>query len=308
MALLRADADEEEQAYWRAVLRYGIEGNLQSVLDEYVHVLRESLGFVGYDEPGLLNAVADAVCEALSIRASRVEFDEIRLRRGRRTYTLNRQRLLRARFALRFSEIKDDRGATLSRIGAVRQAFNSPFKPFVLATTSVGQEGLDFHPYCHVVYHWNLPSNPVDLEQREGRVHRYKGHAVRKNVAMRHGLGAVGRALRDGGDPWSALFLRAERHRRPGQSDLTPYWIYPLEGGACIERRVPLLPYSREEVQLERLRRSLAIYRMVFGQPRQEDLLAYLNSRIQAGDYVADTTKWKISLEPPVVGSAAHGL
>ena len=38
---------------------------------------------------------------------------------------------------------------------------NSPFWPFVLATTSVGQEGLDFQQYCHAVVHWNLPSNPV---------------------------------------------------------------------------------------------------------------------------------------------------
>ena len=54
------------------------------------------------------------------------------------------------------------------RKSVVREAFNSPFWPFVLATTSVGQEGLDFHLYCRDVMHWNLPSNPVDLEQREG--------------------------------------------------------------------------------------------------------------------------------------------
>jgi superfamily II DNA or RNA helicase len=61
----------------------------------------------------------------------------------------------------------------------VRAAFNSPFWPFVVVSTSVGQEGLDFHHYCHAITHWNLPSNPVDLEQREGRIHRYTGHAVR---------------------------------------------------------------------------------------------------------------------------------
>jgi hypothetical protein len=65
----------------------------------------------------------------------------------------------------------------------VRAAFNSPFWPLALTTTSVGQEGLDCHAYSHAVVPWNLPTNPVDLEQREGRIHRYKGHAVRKNVA-----------------------------------------------------------------------------------------------------------------------------
>lgn len=29
--------------------------------------------------------------------------------------------------------------------------------------------------------YWNLPSNPVDFEQREGRVTRFAGHAVRTN-------------------------------------------------------------------------------------------------------------------------------
>ena len=69
------------------------------------------------------------------------------------------------------------------RKSVVREAFNSPFWPFVLATTSVGQEGLDFHLYCRDVMHWNLPSNPVDLEQREGRINRRDCLAVRESIA-----------------------------------------------------------------------------------------------------------------------------
>lgn len=62
----------------------------------------------------------------------------------------------------------------MQRAGVVREAFNSPFRQFILATTSIGQEGLDFHSYCHRVGRWNLPHNPVDMEQREGRANRYK--------------------------------------------------------------------------------------------------------------------------------------
>ena len=87
------------------------------------------------------------------------------------------------------------------REGQVRAAFNSPFWPFVLASTSVGQEGLDFHLYSHAVVHWNLPANPVDLEQREGRVHRYKGHAVRTNVAAAYGARPEVVAA---DDPWAS--------------------------------------------------------------------------------------------------------
>ena len=73
-----------------------------------------------------------------------------------------------------------NRGSLVAQLqnDVVDSAFNSPFRPFLLTSTSIGQEGLDFHPWCHRLVHWNLPGNPVDLEQREGRVHRYKGHGV----------------------------------------------------------------------------------------------------------------------------------
>src|SRR5262249_53925200 len=91
-------------------------------------------------------------------------------------------------FALAFGEdVSRDAGPDTEdsqlRKSVVREAFNSPFWPFVLATTSVGQEGLDFHLYCRDVLHWNLPSNPVDLEQREGRLNRRDCLAVRESIA-----------------------------------------------------------------------------------------------------------------------------
>jgi len=154
------------------------------------------------------------------------------------------------------------------------------------------QEGLDFHAYCHAVVHWNLPSNPVDLEQREGRVHRYKGHAIRKNLAARYRLSEIGS---DDPDPWEALFKAGKRDRKDGSGDLVPFWIYPIEGGARIERHVPALPLSRDRERLQELCRSLAVYRMVFGQSRQEDLVALLMSRLD----LEDMDKLKIDLSPP---------
>lgn len=38
-----------------------------------------------------------------------------------------------------------------------------------------------------VIMHWNLPSNPIDLEQREGRINRFKCLAIRQNVAGQYG-------------------------------------------------------------------------------------------------------------------------
>jgi hypothetical protein len=183
---------------------------------------------------------------------------------------------------MRFADLKDDSDAVLQRAGVVREAFNSPFRPFILATTSVGQEGLDFHSYCHRVWHWNLPRNPVDMEQREGRVNRYKGHAVRKNVARSVGLAGLARSWNGRGDPWDALFkIAREKLRESGncESELMPYWIYEEGENACrVERLVPLPPFSSENARYKALKRSLAVYRLAFGQPRQEDLVEYLAS------------------------------
>ena len=134
----------------------------------------------------------------------------------------------------------------------------------------VGQEGLDFHAYCHAVMHWNLPSNPVDLEQREGRVDRYKGHAVRKNVAAKHGLSVLGGASTD---VWHDLFEAALGQSSNG-SGLVPYWLFPLAGGAHIERHVPALPLSRAADQLRALKRSLAIRDGPRGLDRDRDLIS----------------------------------
>lgn len=293
-AMLRAD--DPDRPYWQHVLDYGMDGNLPALLDEYFHVLKESLGLVRHDAPKVAEEIAAAAREALTIRTSVIRVDEYSPMRG--GGVKEDEFRLRCRFAVRFGELKDDTGATLARAGSVREAFNSPFRPFILASTSIGQEGLDFHTYCHAVYHWNLPNNPVDLEQREGRVHRYKGHAVRKNVARKFGLAALGER-RNGRHPWDTLFDLAREDRPPGSSDLIPYWIYG--GDAKVERRVPMLPFSREEGQLKRLKSSLAVYRLAFGQPRQEDLLEYLEGEFEEGEEFGDPDAMRISLAPQEV-------
>ena len=201
---------------------------------------------------------------------------------------------MRSQFELRLAEERTEDGGR-TRSSEVRDAFNSPFWPFVLATTSVGQEGLDFHLYCHAVVHWNLPGNPVDLEQREGRVHRYKGHAVRRNLAKAFG----NEVLHDpAADPWATLFETGRRARGPTDNDLVPYWIFTTSDGAKIERHVPALPLSREVGQEKALQRTLAAYRLAFGQPRQEDLVAYLGDRLPPDELAALAEQLRIDLTP----------
>ena len=80
-------------------------------------------------------------------------------------------------------------------------------------------------------------------------------------------------------DPWAAMFTSAARATsHSALRDIEPFWVYG--GSARIERHVPLLPLCREVEKLTQLQRSLAAYRLVFGQPRQEDLVAYLGDQV----------------------------
>ena len=130
------------------------------------------------------------------------------------------------------------------RAERIREAFNSPFRPFVLTTTSIGQEGLDFHCYCRKVMHWNLPANPTDLEQREGRVSRYKCLAVRQNVPKY-------------GDEktWMQCLQRPELKSLP---DLVPWCLQMETALVKIERIVPMYPLSQDRLRYSRLIKILS--------------------------------------------------
>lgn len=258
----------DAEAYWRAVLATCVDGNLQAVLDEYVHVLIESQGLQSVGETERADSLVSHLQGVLSQRPGTPRVD---LYRGNGRVVEPSTEAMRTHFAARFGRESSSDDAVRTEAG-IRDAFNSPFWPFVLASTSVGQEGLDFHTYCHAVVHWNLPSNPVDLEQREGRVHRYKGHAVRKNVAARFNRAALAAGE---SDPWRAAFAAA-RHdaAAAGWDELTPYWVYP--GEAKIERHVPTNPLSTETARLDSLLRMVTSYRLTIGQPRQHDLAQHI--------------------------------
>ncbi len=260
ITLLRSSNSHDP--YWRCALDYCVQGQLQAVLDEYVHVLSES-------ERKTEN-IGETIRAALILRSQNPGVDLFSLD-AHGTIRLDGKQRFQARFAMRFGDEKSDEDQAGVSTDQIRTAFNSPFWPFILITTSVGQEGLDFHTYCHAVVHWNLPSNPIDLEQREGRVHRYKGHAVRKNVARTYGDRLIAQPTTD---PWTMVFKAAEEIRGDHLGDIVPYWV--CEGKSKIERYVPAFPLSRDLERLELLSKSLTVYRMVLGQNRQEDIVDLL--------------------------------
>ena len=241
--------------YYENVIQYCADGNLQSVLDEYAFTLSLS----GRE-------LADAM-QAAFITTATTQVDT-------RESFLHGQRKcgLRTHFAVGYYDARISE-KTRQRTQHIRCAFNSPFRPFVLATTSIGQEGLDFHTYCRKLIHWNLPANPIDLEQREGRVNRYLCHAIRQNLAeSAFGQGPFRAPV------WPELFRRAADAQGAPGSGLIPYWCLPETFPYIrkIERIVPMYPYSQDREKYDRLLEVLSLYRLTLGQPRQEELLETL--------------------------------
>lgn len=273
MSLIDLIYSDSHEDYWRRVLRYCMDGDLQAVVDEYLHHLVGNSGL--RNDEDILD-LAMTVSEAMSLKTSAINL--FNPRRPEKTFPIQ------TRFAVRFGTSK---GGTKSdekaenRMSAVQQAFNSPFWPMVLASTSVGQEGVDFHWWCHSLVHWNLPSNPVDIEQREGRIHRFTGHAVRKNVAAKYR-----HAIADSSDPnpWAAVFDAAVEDRdektTEEMGDLWPWWVFP--GDSKIVTWTPTLPFSKDKEREERMKRWRVMYRLAFGQPRQEDLMMILNEKAES--------------------------
>ncbi len=269
-----------DELYWRAVLAYCAAGNLQAVLDEYLHHLAGERRPDPIDDDALLK-IAEKVRDAVAMRpAPYTAFDP------NDTEPIS----FTGRFAMRYGNKRQVEGDV--RQPAIRNAFNSPFWPFVLATTSVGQEGIDFHWWCHAIVHWNTPASPVDFDQREGRIHRYGGHAIRKNVAARHRDSMIAPGI---GNPWEAGYSAATEYQE-ALGDLSPHWVYP--GPARVRRITSPYPLSIDHQRLQSLKEDVALYRLTLGQPRQEDMINLLRSKSVQSDPEA-VARLRLDLSPP---------
>ena len=279
-----------EGVHWKSVLKYCLDGNLQAVLDEYAHMLMDAYNIDPSEQVERNNVLTRDMIQSLKTHTASYNVDTFRAfsqrakgggsdgRQGKgkgKGGGGGRQIRMRSSYAVGFYDTRDE-GKSRQRKDKIRLSFNSPFRPFVLATTSIGQEGLDFHYYCRNIVHWNLPANPVDLEQREGRINRYKCHAIRQNIAHKYG------GIRFGGtDIWREMFAEAQRSEKKEEtSDLVPFWCLPEDKKGQqlykIQRVVPIYPMSRDLARYERLMKILSLYRLSLGQARQEELIEYL--------------------------------
>ncbi len=195
---------------------------------------------------------------------------------------------------------KDDDKA--SAIDNLQKAFNSPFAPFVFATTSVGQEGLDFHYYADRIVHLAIPANPTAFEQREGRINRRNCLAIRRKVIEWYGDRNNGNSETYGQEAernevvkyvkqtLDGAFQNAENQILESMQEkpilkcgMIPHWLLVRKKpeGKCYElagirRIVPYFYASKMMTQYHNMLKTLQLYRSVIGQADPEELLERL--------------------------------
>lgn len=270
--------------YWRRVLQYCVDGCLQSVLDEFFHVLHS-------DCPTIWD-LFQRIVDSMNLGTASIKVDDLS------SFLKGKRRNMRCHYAVDLGNQRMETEDGKNRIKGIRHNFNSPFRPFVLATTSIGQEGLDFHTYCRKIVHWNLPTNPIDLEQREGRINRFKGLVIRQQIASKYGPQLTEELVREKG-AWDALFETADKEERQGtgKCELIPFWHVKADLFQ-IERIIPFYPFSRDRAKLSALLKTLALYRLAFGQPRQAELVEHLLTNISESRISDIRDRLMIDLSP----------
>lgn len=255
----------KKEKYPRAIRRAVIEGNLEAVLDEHLWITSQLRNMAGAE-------LADELKSGFDVKSGTFSIHPLD---GDRENTFS----LRSHAALPFTQqrsasLDDSKKKKRIRTDDLRRAFNTPFWPYVLATTSVGQEGLDFHAWCDSLLHWDLCRNPVDLEQREGRIQRYGGLSIRRGIAKTLKPEALSDLSADT-SPWSHIQKIADE-RLGDESGLMPWWV--CEGGN-VNRYIFEVPTSEQNHWFEWMQEQRLLYRLALGQPNQEDLLEVLRSK-----------------------------
>jgi hypothetical protein len=277
-AVFQAVLTRRGQKYTQAIPEAVVAGNLESVLDEHLWIASM------LDADAVRNFPRDLL-NVLSLHEGRHKVHEPGREAGFH---------LRCHAALPFADAKAAKGATDDeqrlRTDDVRRAFNSPFWPHVLTTTSLGQEGLDFHVWCRRLLHWDLCSSPVDLEQREGRIQRFGGLSVRAALAERFRQEAL-MGSKERASPWSVLASQAEQAFAHDASGRSPWWTCPNER---IERLCAVLPHSRRKARYEELRRERWLYRLALGQPHPQDFIERVAQRADGREkFALRLSAWK---------------
>lgn len=236
------------------LIDYCANGNLDAVFEEFLFVCNNNM-----------SSFQKNMLSALGIKNSKVHlvYHQINLSKAPNQIICH--------FSERFTRDRNDTNENpndkAKREIELQNAFNSPLWPMILTSTSVAQEGLNFHSYCYRIMHYTLPKTPEAFEQRDGRIDRYNSHLVRKRISF---------DKRE--QEWKNIF-DTEEQSCSNNSGIFPYWNTPVgNSNYYMERLIPVFPLTKESMHFDALMRCRKVYRSIIGMPNEIALLEDLNN------------------------------
>jgi len=152
-------------------------------------MLWDDLGLEDFEDRGSLDSVKDDVLNLpFDVELKRLElndskYDELKRQVARLLLKDPREKLIifsfyRGTIAYLERRLQADGFSTISLMGGMRKDkdrilddFASPEGPNIFISSEVGAEGIDLQ-FCHTIINYDLPWNPMKLEQRIGRIDR----------------------------------------------------------------------------------------------------------------------------------------
>ncbi len=171
-------------------------------------------------------------------------------------------------------------------------SFQTPFYPFCFFLSSVAQEGLDFHWYCDRIVHWNVPSSPIALLQREGRINRYRCFSLRK-VLNDDLMKKYGDEYKNSVNNMKTLFEFAETKSGDftGSQGFYPDHLSINNEPLPIRRKCYYYPLSEEYFRWKDLIVNMEFYRSLFGGWERndrisDDIINYIKEQEAGGNSI----------------------
>ncbi len=271
----------EESSYMEKINSYCAAGNIRAVLDEYIELLLEKERIELIHKDGRVEGISakelfDLLKSVFKSLFSNVGDSYVMAKINEEENKV----MIYTDFAVgHYCSKSKQNGETVSSANTLNKklaVFNSPFRPFVFTSTSVGQEGFDFHLYCRKIVHWGLVYDPVKFEQREGRINRFHSLCVRANRAIDfiNNNRNVSCSIEDWIDLFSGsvgekILDKSNQSIEDETGGLVPDWYYiPDDTNKYLklERSCYYYPCSRESAGFEEVKKACNLYRALLGQ------------------------------------------
>jgi hypothetical protein len=134
-------------AHWKNVLKYCVDGNIQAMLDEYAHMLIEEGGLRKSQKQWRNEQLVQMMVNGLRTHTASYNVDTFPMFRERILNDRKKKKAkedkfikMRTNYAVGFIDTRNEDNS-INRKDNIRLSFNSPFRPFVLATTSIDRRG-----------------------------------------------------------------------------------------------------------------------------------------------------------------------